>query len=66
MALLTTDTLFILVIIASLVLVFKPRRRYRLPPGPKGFPIIGNVLQVPQGHGWVQYRDWSLECGQYV
>ncbi|KAF7985952.1 hypothetical protein HWV62_43898 [Athelia sp. TMB] len=34
------------------------KSRARLPPGPAGWPIIGNVLDVPTGGAeWVDYRD---------
>lgn len=29
------------------------------PPGPKGVPFIGNVFDVPKGHGWAVYREWA-------
>jgi len=40
----------LLAIAASLVLVRRRRRNARLsyPPGPKGYPLIGNVLDIPQ------------------
>jgi len=39
-----------LAIATSLVLVYRKRRNARqsYPPGPKGYPLIGNVLDIPQ------------------
>ncbi|THU90783.1 cytochrome P450 [Dendrothele bispora CBS 962.96] len=33
--------------------------RKRLPPGPRGYPIIGNLLDVPQRNEGLVYRDMS-------
>ena len=40
----------LLAVAASLILVQRRRRKARLPlpPGPKGYPIIGNVLDILQ------------------
>ena len=38
-------TLLILVGVAAVFLLFV-RRQKRLPPGPKGYPLIGNITQV--------------------
>ncbi|KAI5361638.1 Putative cytochrome P450 [Septoria linicola] len=34
-----------------------------LPPGPKGYPIVGNTLQIPKEHAWRQYLKWSKMFG---
>ena len=41
----------LLVIAASLVLLQRRRRNAKLPypPGPRGYPVIGNVLDIPPG-----------------
>lgn len=41
----------------------KKRREYPLPPGPKGFPIIGNLLDMPTCDEWKTFYRWSKESG---
>ncbi|KZP29740.1 cytochrome P450 [Athelia psychrophila] len=31
------------------------------PPGPRGLPLIGNLLDMPKKDAWLQYREWSEE-----
>lgn len=30
-----------------------------LPPGPKGLPIIGNVLDMPSEKDWLTFAHWG-------
>ena len=32
-----------------------PRQKGELPPGPKAKPLIGNLLDLPQGHEWLHW-----------
>lgn len=38
--------------------------RAPLPPGPKGLPIIGNVLDMPKSFEWVTFIEWSRKWGK--
>lgn len=42
-----------------LALYYRQRKKYAYPPGPKGLPVIGNVLDMPRMNPWVAFRDWS-------
>ncbi|KZO94970.1 cytochrome P450 [Calocera viscosa TUFC12733] len=33
------------------------QRRIPVPPGPKGYPIIGNLLDMPKEQEWLVFRD---------
>lgn len=35
-----------------------------LPPGPKGLPLIGNVLDMPAEKGWLTFSQWGETWGQ--
>lgn len=37
-----------------------------LPPGPKGYPIIGNLFDFPTHKPWLVYDQWSKTYGQLV
>ncbi|GJE84149.1 cytochrome P450 [Phanerochaete sordida] len=54
------------VLIGIALRVYSQRRRLRLPPGPKGLPILGNVFDIPPKHEWLAYERWGREYGSDI
>ena len=54
------------------VLLFRQLKRGRdgnpnglpLPPGPKGYPLIGNLFDMPVYKPWVVYDEWRKTHGR--
>ncbi|KIK62406.1 hypothetical protein GYMLUDRAFT_164416 [Collybiopsis luxurians FD-317 M1] len=59
-----------LAVIFSAVLLVRQllRRNSKLPPGPAGLPLIGNLLQMPRANtpAWVKYAEWGREYGDVM
>ncbi|KAI1792473.1 cytochrome P450 [Ganoderma leucocontextum] len=66
----TVPILFVVVVLSVYVrsvLDWKIRTRGRpLPPGPKGWPIIGNMLNMPASQSWVAYRNLAVHYGDII
>ena len=37
-----------------------------LPPGPKGYPLIGNLFDLPVSKPWLVYDEWFKTYGKPV
>ena len=37
----------------------------KLPPGPRGYPIIGNLLEMTAGQ-WLKFSEWHKKYGEFV
>ena len=35
-----------------------------LPPGPKGYPLIGNLFDMPAQRSWIVYDEWRKTYGK--
>ena len=47
------------------VALFSVGRRKHLPPGPRGWPVIGNILDLPKAHAWKAFAAWSNRWGKF-
>lgn len=38
-------------------------RRRKMPQGPPGVPILGNVFDVPKSMPWLKFTEWKQKYG---
>jgi hypothetical protein len=61
-----SDYLAFALILLTFVTVYSRRqKRFPVPPGPKGLPIVGNIFQFPRKKEWEVYAEWAKLYGQY-
>ena len=48
----------------GLTISFLAKSNRKLPPGPKGYPIVGNTFQMPKDRPWLQFTEWAKQYGK--
>lgn len=33
-------------------------------PGPKGIPVVGNILDIPEKNQWTAFAEWKTTFGE--
>ena len=64
----TTGVLIgVVVLILALIPLYQAlkRKRLSLPPGPKGWPLIGNLFDIPQSDVVKTYAGWAQKYGAW-
>jgi hypothetical protein len=36
------------------------------PPGPRGWPLVGNIQDIPQIKPWLTFAEWDKKYGVYL
>ncbi|KAF7375480.1 putative monooxygenase [Mycena sanguinolenta] len=52
--------------VVSVVLWNLSPRKSNVPPGPRRWPIIGSILEVPRAYQWVTFSKWAKTYGSIV
>jgi len=53
----------LLLVISTYVQKRKNSAGLPYPPGPPGYPVIGNILDIPKEAPWEQYDEWAKQYG---
>jgi hypothetical protein len=58
------DAVFIPLALLTSYLLWRTRRsRLPLPPGPKGWPVLGHIFDLGGDELWLKVTDWSQQYG---
>ncbi|PCH41344.1 cytochrome P450 [Wolfiporia cocos MD-104 SS10] len=55
-----------LIVLVDRILKGNNSRARTLPPGPEGWPLIGNVLDMPTSYEWQTFSAWSEKWGDII
>lgn len=66
MGILRLDFLLAILAVAIATKVFLSRKKFPLPPGPKGLPVLGNLYDLPRSHGCLVYERWGREFSTVI
>lgn len=55
-----------LLLYVATIYVRKRSSKLPLPPGPRKYPIVGNLFDVPAKFQWESYARWSREYGKLL
>lgn len=58
--------LFLVLFIAHAILRSTRNKSPSLPPGPKGLPLVGNVLDIPTEKEWLTFARWGESWGMFI
>lgn len=57
------ELVLVVFVLALLVRFVRSKPTARLPPGPRGFPFIGNLLDMPTEQEWFTFARWGETWG---
>ncbi|KAH6893742.1 cytochrome P450 98A3 [Coprinopsis sp. MPI-PUGE-AT-0042] len=55
-----------LLFVSAVAVRASSRGKLPTPPGPRGLPIVGNILQMPSEEPWKVYADWGKQYGDVI
>ncbi|PPQ96376.1 hypothetical protein CVT26_004978 [Gymnopilus dilepis] len=64
-----TDKLVVATAFVTALFIYLRNASYRqmpYPPGPKGLPLLGNLLDLPRTSAWETYERWSKKFGSNI
>jgi hypothetical protein len=63
-----STTVLSLVVLTVVISSFRKRSPFPLPPGPRGYPVVGNLVDMPshQTPSWLTFAKWGEIYGTYL